>query len=97
MNLKSLFWFSKKSGKISRRRIIFPIVLCSILVVSIFSFNKSIYRYLYEGIMKNYNYNYYFITYADSGDSTSEVFKNMSNISHVNDVFIDDYQMYSVF
>ena len=47
--------------------------------------------------MKNYNYNYYFITYADSGDSTSEVFKNMSNISHVNDVFIDDYQMYSVF
>ena len=97
MSFKSIIWFSKKSSKISNKKIIFPIVLCSIIIVSIFSFNKSIHHYLYEGIMKNYNYNYYFITYVNSGDTQSQVFDKLTKIDHINDVFLDNYQLYSVY
>lgn len=97
MNYKSILWFSKKSGNDSRKKIVIPIVLCSIIVVSIFSFNQSIMHYLYDGIMKSFYYNYYFITYTDSGDSRETVMKNLKQMNHVVDVFEDDYQMYSLY
>lgn len=97
MNYKSILWFSKKSGNYSRKKIVIPIVLCSIIVVSIFSFNQSIMHYLYDGIMKSFNYNYYFITYTDSGDSRETVMENLKQMDHVVDVFEDDYQMYSLY
>ena len=97
MNYKSILWFSKKSGNDSRKKIVIPIVLCSIIVISIFSFNQSIMHYLYDGIMKSFNYNYYFITYTDSGDSRETVMENLKQMDHVVDVFEDDYQMYSLY
>lgn len=97
MNYKSVLWFSRKSGNNSRKKIVIPIILCSIIVISIFSFNQSIMRYLYDGIMKGFNYNYYFITYTDSGDSREKVIENLKQMDHIDDVFIDDYQLYSLY
>ena len=96
MNINKSFWISRKISKDSRNKIIILIVICFIIVVSVFSFYKSIKHYLYYGIMKMYNYNYYFVTYSNTSDSLDEAILKLKSIEHIDDIFIDDYQLYSI-
>ena len=97
MDNKTLVWFSKKINDSNKKKIVILIVFCFIILIAIFSFYKSINSYLYSGIMKTFNYNYNFITYANTGDSLDEALTKIKSIEHIDDVFIDDYQLYSIY
>ncbi len=95
MKFKDILWFSWKTNKKMRKRLTFLFIFFSIVIVFVCSFNKSINKYLYSGIMREYNYNYYFVS-SYNNINQKEIDK-LKNINHIEDVFMDDYQSYSVY
>ena len=82
--------YCTKSGKKYYKQFMIFITLLSILIIGIFTFKNVLLSYLYNGIMKQYNYNYAFVTYS-SIDKKEDVINNLNKINHIKETF-NDYE-----
>lgn len=97
MKIKYRFWFSYKIGKTVRKRITIPLVLSSLIIVLIFSFNITLNKYLHDGLMNDYIYNSFFVTYSATNDTENKAIEKLRKIDHIDEVYIDYENQYSVY
>ena len=89
MKINDILKFCIKSNRKYYKQFCVFIVLLSILVFGIYTFKNSLISYLYNGIMKQYNYNY---VYSNPYNlDREEVKSNLRKINHVKEVF-EPYQ-----
>lgn len=89
MKINDILKFCIKSNRKYYKQFCVFIVLLSILVFGIYTFKDSLISYLYNGIMKQYNYNY---VYSNPYNlDREEVKSNLRKINHVKEVF-EPYQ-----
>ena len=89
MKINDILKFCIKSNRKYYKQFCLFIVLLSILVFGMYTFKDSLISYLYNGIMKQYNYNY---VYSNPYNlDREEVKKNLKEINHVKEVF-EPYQ-----
>ncbi len=96
MKIRDRFWYSFISNKKERRKFVIPVFICSIMIVSVFSFYCTINSYLINGVMKTYDYDNYFILYPETIDEKSAI-NDLKNIKHIKNVYSSNYDHYSIF
>lgn len=89
MKIRDILKFCFKSNKKYYKQFYIFITLLVTFIFGIYTFNDSLISYLYNGIMKQYNYNYVYTNPYDS--DREEVKNNLNNIKHIEEVF-EPYQ-----
>lgn len=96
MKIKNRIMLSNLIDDSLKKKIIIPIVISSLIIIGIFSFNKTINNYLYKGVMKEYSYNNLFIIYPEVSDP-NDLIEKLKKIEHIESVFMDYEDHYSVY
>lgn len=66
-------------------------VFLSLILVVAFSTSKTIDNYLYNSVLKDIQYNYYFVFYSDTDDSREVAKEKLLSINHVSNA-LEDYE-----
>lgn len=95
MKNRDVFWYSFVSNRKNFKKTLVPILICIIMIVSIFSFYKTINNYLINGVMKSYDYNNYFVTYSSIYDEKGAINK-LKSLPHIINAYSSNADHYNV-